>query len=317
MRVARPEVIVLTNCTGRKRQPVRPALRARSLRGGDLLRTSREWVSRLEDAQYQFVADQLYCGRAIRETLEAGEAMGAETVFVSAGLGIVPQYQRIPSYSLTASPGHPDSISDRVRGSCDPASWWQALARAQGSKRPLAEFLESRSAGLVLVAMPASYLAMVAHEFADLSTNILRTVRIMGPRRREDVLASLRPCWLPYDARLDSRRTGVNGTASDFPHRALRHFALRVLPNNWHGARQSHADAVEKSLSKFKAYVRRRGQSASDEEVISEIVTLWTKHRGRRAGILRELRSKRKIACEQSRFRSLADQVAARFNAAP
>jgi hypothetical protein len=314
--MARPQVIVLTNCTGRKRQPARAALRARSLHGGDLLRTSREWVSRLEDAQYQFVADQLYCGRAIRETLEACEALGgAETVFVSAGLSIVPQHQRIPSYSLTASPGHPDSISDRIKGSCDPASWWQALAKAKGSNRPLAEFIESRSAALVLVAMPATYLAMVAPEFADLSIKVLKTVRVMGPRRREEVHASLRACWLPYDARLDSPRTGVNGTASDFPHRALRHFAVRVLPNSWRGTRQSHADDVEKSLSRFKAYVRRRGQSASDEEIISEILALWTKHRGRRAGILRELRSKRNIACEQSRFRSLANRVAARFNA--
>jgi hypothetical protein len=281
-----------------------------------LLTTSREWVSRLRDTQYQFVADQLYCGRAVTETLEAGEALAADTVFVSAGLGIVPQDQKVPSYSLTTSPGYPDSISDRIEGSCDPASWWQALAKAQGSVRPLAEFIESRSAALVLVAMPASYLAMVAHEFAGLSIKVLKTVRVMGPRRPEEVHASLQPCWLPYDARLDSPRTGVNGTASDFPHRALRHFALRVLPNNMRGTRQSHAEDVERSLSRFKAYVRQRGQSASDEDVLSQILTLWAKHGGRRAGILRELRSRRNIACEQSRFRSLADRVAARLRAA-
>jgi len=293
-----------------------PALRARTLPLGDLVATSEEWVSRLEDAKYQFVASHLYCGRAVTETLKAGEAVGAEVAFLSAGLGIVEQYQQVPSYSLAASPGYPDSVGNRITGTYDAAAWWVALAKAQGTGRPLARFIERRGSKLTLVAMPASYLVMVAQDLADLPAKTLRTVRIIGPRRREEIDPRLQDNWLPYDARLDSPKTGMNGTASDFPHRALRHFVLQVLPKHTNSSAESHAAAVEKALSKFKAYVRPRGQKSSDEAVVSAIVTMWKKHSGRRSSILRELRSELNIACEQSRFRKLADKVEAKLNAA-
>jgi hypothetical protein len=293
-----------------------PSLRARSLPHGDLVTTSEEWVSRLRDAKYQFVASHLYCGRAVTETLEAGQAIGAEVAFLSAGLGIVEQYQKVPSYSLTASPGYPDSVCDRIAGEYDAASWWRALTRAQRVERPLAEFIESRRSLLTLVAMPSGYLRMVAKDLVDLPPKSLRTVRIIGPRRREEIDERLRGNWLPYDARLDNPKTGINGTASDFPHRALRHFVLNVLPKNKGGSSECHADAVDKTLSRFKAYVRPRGQNTSDDDVISAIVSVWKKHRGRRSSILRELRSELSIACEQSRFRKLADKVEAKLNAA-
>jgi hypothetical protein len=313
MRIA--DITLLTNCTSRKRRPAMPALMARALPKGDLIATSEEWVSRLEVAKYQFVASHLYCGRAVTETLKAGESVGAEVAFLSAGLGIVQQYQEVPSYSLVATPGYPDSVCERITGKYDSASWWGALAKAQGIERPLARFIEGRRSLLTLVAMPCSYLGMVAQDLADLPANTLRTVRIIGPRRREEIDARLQDNWLPYDARLDSPDTGLNGTASDFPHRALGHFVSNILPLNTGKSSQCHADAVENALSKFEAYVRPRGQNTSDDDVISAISTVWKKHSGRRASILRELRSELNIACEQSRFRKLADKVEDKLNA--
>jgi hypothetical protein len=293
-----------------------PSLQARTLPRGDLVTTSEEWVGRVGGAKYQFVACHLYCGRAVTETLEAGQAVGAEVAFLSAGLGIIQQYQEIPAYSLTASPGYPDSVCDRITDPYDSAAWWKALTKTQRVERPLARLIENRRSSLTLVAMPSSYLGMVAHELAELPPKSLRTVRIIGPRRREEIDERLRGNWLPYDARLDNPKTGRSGTASDFPHRALRHFVLDVLPRNKNGSSEFHAEAVEKALSRFKAYVRPRGQSASDQQVLSEITRLWKKHGGRRSNILRELRSELHIACEQSRFRKLADKAEAKLNAA-
>jgi hypothetical protein len=258
----------------------------------------------------------LYCGRAVTETLKAGETIGAEVAFLSAGLGIVEQYQKVPSYSLAASPGYSDSVCNRITGWDNAASWWSALTKAQGIERPLARFIESRRSQLTLVAMPASYLAMVAQDLSELPGKTLRTIRIIGPRRRDEIDARLQDNWLPYDARLDSPKTGLNGTASDFPHRALRHFVLNILPKRAGASSHFHACAVDKELSKFDAYVRPRGQSKSDQDVTSAIVAVWKKHNGRRSGILRELRSELNIACEQSRFRKLADKVEAKLNAA-
>ena len=309
------EITLLTNCTSRKRRPAMPELMARTLPKGGLIATSEEWVSRLEVARYRFVASHLYCGRAVTETLKAAEAVGAEVAFLSAGLGIVERYQQVPSYSLAASPGYPDSVCARITETYDAASWWGALARAQGTEQPLARFIERSGSSLNLVAMPAGYLGMVARDLAGLPAKTLKTVRIIGPRHREEIDVRLQENWLPYDARLDSPNTGMNGTASDFPHRALWHFVSNVLPNNTGGSNQRHVEAVENALSKFEAYVRPRGQNTSDDDVISAISTVWKKHSGRRASILRELRSELNIACEQSRFRKLADKVEEKLNA--
>jgi hypothetical protein len=309
------EITLLTNCTSRKRRPAMPELMARTLPKGDLIATSEEWVSRLEVAKYRFVASHLYCGRAVTETLKAAQAVGAEVAFLSAGLGIVQQYQQVPSYSLAASSGYPDSVCDRITDTYDAASWWGALASALGTERPLARFIETSGSSLTLVAMPASYLEMVARDLADLPSKTLKTVRIMGPRRRQEIDARLQDNWLPYDGRLDSPKSGLNGTASDFPHRALGHFVSNILPLNAGRSSQCHVDAVETALSEFEAYVRPRGQNTSDDDVISAISTVWKKHGGRRASILKELRSELNIACEQSRFRKLADKVEAKLNA--
>ena len=314
--MARAEVIVLTNCTNRKREAIPSSLRASSLPPGTYRKTSEVWLSRVGAARQRFPANQLYCGRAVTETLSVGETLGAEVAFVSAGLGIVEQFQQIPAYSLTASLGHPDSVSEHITESYDPRLWWAALAHAQRAGHALARYIDSCDASLVLVAMPSTYLAMVATDLEELGTKVLGTIRLMGPRREEEVPECLRSVWLRYDSRLDNPETGFNGTASDFPHRALRHFATNILQHNRYGSGPSHAEDVEKTLARFEAYLRPRGRTASDQQVICEIARLWKKHGGRRTLILRELRSVRRVACEQSRFRLLADEVEANLNAA-
>jgi hypothetical protein len=311
------EITLLTNCTSRKRRPATESLQARSLPIGDLNVTSREWVSRIEAATQRFVASHLYCGRAISETLQAGKAVDAEIAFLSAGLGIVEQYQKVPGYSLTVSSGYPDSIGGRIDGAFHPASWWEALAKAQGTEAPLSRFIQRRPAKLIVVALPSSYLAMVSQELSGLHEEYLRNLRIIGPRRLEEMPVPLRSCLLPYDGRLDNPESGMNGTGSDFPHRALRHFVSRVLPKNRGGSRASHAESVEAAMSAFTPYRRPRGKSASDDDVKLAIVAVWKKHAGHRANILRELRSVLNVACEQSRFRDLANQVEAEVDAAP
>jgi hypothetical protein len=251
----------------------------------------------------------LYCGRAITETLLASDSLEAKTVFVSAGLGVVSRFEEVPPYGLTVTNGHDDSIGSRIKGHFEAALWWNALAQAKGTKRPLASLIEREGARLMLIAMPGTYLEMIIDELADLSRKTLKAIRLIGPRRREELPEFLQPSWLPYDSRLDSPKSGVNGTASDFPHRALRHFALHVLPANGKGSREAHAADVEASLSHFKVYVRPRGRSLPDEELLAVIRKLWPRLGGRRTLMLRELRDAAGIACEQKRFQRLATRI--------
>jgi hypothetical protein len=148
---------------------------------------------------------------------------------------------------------------------------------------------------------------MVGEELQRLQPQARQSLRIIGPRRVEDVPADLREHWLPYDWRLDNPDTGFNGTTADFPHRALRHFAEMPQNSIVLSARQ-HQRLVETALSQFTPYEQRQGAKASDEEVLVVIRRLWNKCDGNRSRVLRELRAHSGIACEQGRFRRLADR---------
>jgi hypothetical protein len=306
--MARSGILILTNCTNRKREIPKKLLRARTLKRGEVRATSGEWVSRLKKAPKMYVAKHLYCGRAVTETLEAANTLGASTAFISAGLGVVTENQRVPSYSLTASPGYPDSVGRRVLGAYDPTEWWRALSEAQSTGLTLKKLVSPPSVKLVLVAMPTSYMSMIVNELSSLSPRFRAKLRVIGPRRKEELPIELRSQWLPYNSRLDSPKSGMNGTASDFPHRALRHFALRVLGRNLAGSASAHAKDVDASLCRFKPYVRPRGRTATDTEVLRAIKGMWSRLDGRRNLMLRELRDKLRLACEQKRFQILANE---------
>jgi hypothetical protein len=301
-------ILILTNCTNRKRGPIPQQLLARSLPKATYEAVSAEWVRRLDAASQHYVADRLYCGRAVTETLQAAGALSAEVVFLSAGLGVVPQAGRVPAYNLTSTPGLPDSINGRLNEPYSAAQWWKELGIARGNPNALARIIRDREPVLVLAALPASYLGMVGKDLENLPPLLRRTLRIIGPRRTEEVPEGLRAHWLPYDWRLDSPETGFNGTTADFPHRALRHFVTEISDNVMGLSARQHQTLVENALSRFTPYAQRRGAKASDAEVLVVIRRLWHKCDGNRTRVLRELRAHSGLACEQGRFRRLADR---------
>jgi len=200
-----------------------------------------------------------------------------------------------------------DSINARVTETVSPAHWWRALARARGANNALIKLVRERRPSLVIAALPASYLGMVGEELQSLSHEAKEILRIIGPRRANEVPDGLREHWLPYDWRLDNPATGLNGTTADFPHRALRHFA-EIAGNRVSSSAVQHQKLVESALSPFSPYEQKQGARASDEEVLVVIRRLWNRFNGNRSRVLRELRARSGIACEQSRFRRLADQ---------
>jgi hypothetical protein len=157
---------------------------------------------------------------------------------------------------------------------------------------------------------------MVAEELVSWSPRLRSRLRIVGPIRQDGLPVALREYLMPFDTRLDDPDGGRSGTASDFPHRALRHFVLDVLPGRLDKGASVHARRVEASLAKLTAPVRVRGRSTSDDEVMAVVRAMWKEHGGRRYSMLRELRSTQLIACEQSRFKGLVDKVEARLNGA-
>jgi hypothetical protein len=163
--------------------------------------------------------------------------------------------------------------------------------------------------------MPATYLNMIAGELESLPEPARLRVRVVGPRKRQDLPIALRSQWMPYDSRLQLLQ-GVAGTESDFPHRAVRHFAEHVLSANPEGSAAQHAATVDRLLGK-RRYVRPMpGQRMTDDELLPVIRRVWREQNGNRSRALRELRTGLRLACEQSRFKRLVDQLEGEVGAA-
>jgi hypothetical protein len=268
---------------------------------------AEEWSARVERASKTFTARHLYCGRVVTETFRASEAVRGNVVFISAGLGLVAEDAQIPSYSLTSTRGSLDSIAARLTEPYEAPKWWRVLTKVRGSEDLLTRSLSGYHGNLVLVALPSTYLGLICEELASLPKSVRTRLRILGPRGDAELGESLRAQWVPYDGRLDNPRSGFNGTASDFPQRALRHFVAQIVPQAPRANCAEHASLVAAALRHMRPYVRRQGRRASDEEVLSRIASLWVRFAGRRNLILRELRGPLGIACEQTRFRKLAE----------
>jgi hypothetical protein len=269
---------------------------------------SAEWAKRIAAAPKLTRAEELYCGRAITETLQSAKALAADLAFFSAGLGVVTRDQFVPTYSLTSSSRNPDSIDGRLTEPYSPSSWWRSLLKARKQEGVFTRLIEERRPSLILLALAPSYLSMVREDLECVAQRFCSAMRIVGPRRAEEVPEALRKQWLPYDDRLDDPASGFNGTTADFPHRALRHFADRIFRPERAQSIEAHREQVEASLLKLRPYVRPRGATASDEEVLAAMKEVWSKCAGNRSRVLRELRSHNGIACEQGRFRHLADR---------
>jgi hypothetical protein len=299
--------LVFVNCTNRKRRPTVATLRLDHLRRGTADQVARDWVQRLDKAPESYPASRLYCGRAVTEALAAVALMRASLYFVSAGLGVVPADRPVPPYNLTVTPGNPNSVLLRLPEGSTSATWWSALTAARGTPNPLGGRL-SESTGIVLLAMPSTYIDLLTGELLALPPKARDRLRILGPRRHTELPPCLRAQWMPYDRRLEASR-GFAGTESDFAQRALRHFAERVLFADPHGTANAHAEAVNRTLGTRSIDRPVPGRRMSDEELTLVIRRLWLEQDGNRGRMLRELRRTLRVACEQSRFKRLADHL--------
>lgn len=261
------------------------------------------WSSTTRGAQERVKARDLYIGRAFRDARLAAEAANASLWVVSAGFGLVAASHRLPNYNLTVSDG-----AGSIRGHLEacggtPSSWWRALNEVLCSPSPLAALTARPDVGRVLVAMPSSYLRMVAEDLGSMPSTSADRLWILTSRAGVASLPShLQARVLPYDERLEHAE-GHAGTASDFPQRALRHFA-EVL----HGHRMPFEDAklaVHAALGppvKMKVSSRAKGSDAQIKELLR---SQWEAKRGSSSKLLRFLRDDARVACEQSRFRDI------------
>jgi hypothetical protein len=298
--------VVFAPCSRRKRAAIPPALRAASLNFAPLDRLAVNWVERTQAATPCIRAIDLYGGRGLAEARRATAAAGGRLAIVSAGLGIVEADSVVVPYSLTISAGDPDSILARVEAHARPlpADWWIALHRALGVPEGAFARALAKNEDVAVIALPGSYLDLVADDLLALPSSALARLRLVGPPR-EAVPTGLRAAWMPYDARFDGEGAPCPGTRGDFAQRAARHFAEEVVRAAPEADAAAHAEMVERRMRPFSAPVLPRRYAGTDAELIDVIRELLPQSGGRSGETLRLLRRQAGRACEQSRFRRL------------
>lgn len=304
------EIIVITSCTSRKKKggpvlAIENVDTARSL--AELARMWRRQVEAAGESKLQLAAD-LYGGRSMSEAKRAADILGAPLHIVSAGHGLLRAKDGIPPYDVTVSPA-PSNVLHRglMRLGGSPADWWDALIGAFGKQRSLGQLLAGAPQSLVLLAVPSVYLTLLTQELANLSDDAVKRLRILTSSHGASTLSDrLQQAVMPYDERLEGLATFA-GTRTDFPQRALHHFvavlAGHSLPHDL--ARERVCEAMEA----LRKPILPERQRKTDEEIIALLMQNWSRFNGSATALLRFLRDEALVACEQSRFRSLRQQL--------
>jgi len=309
------DVIVITSCTNRKKK----AGTVLALEGADtaasLFELARVWSRQVQATcrSETQAAVELYAGRSITEAKRAAESISAPLYIVSAGHGLLHPDDRIPSYNVTATPATDNTLHQcLLRLGKVPADWWQALIHAVGAQRSLTELVARSPGAIVLLAVPSAYLGLLARELGDLSESSLAQLRIItSPHGASTLPARLQSAVMPYDERLEGLAT-FSGTRSDFPQRALRHFVSALEGHSLPLELARHR--VSEAMATLVKPVLPERQRKTDEEITALLRGNWARFNGSATALLRFLRDEALVACEQSRFRSLRQQVFAELN---
>ena len=294
---------ILTNCSSIKRRrdaPINPDLHSRTLEG-----LCSAWIGRINASSTLESVKSTYGGRTFIEAANASNLLNAELYVISAGLGLVHTEDKIPNYNMTISSGS-GSIANWLREKRHLSKdWWAILNSTIGNPLPILRLIEESEG--VIFALPSTYLEMIKVEMEMIGDNYLNRVFIItSPAGQKLFNPPLKERCLPYDERLNGA-LGYEGTRNDFPQRALRHFVKEIdfkySPIN---VIQSNVRTFIESNSIPLLPVRAR---MSDKEIKEIIYKNWGEYGGRRENLLRYLRDKALISCEQKRFGHLWNEV--------
>lgn len=273
-----------------------------SLVGPTLAVTVTQWQAAVASCTDLQTAIDLYKGRSIVEVRRASLRLKAPLHFVSAGMGIVPADAKIPHYDLTPVQSSGGLALALAQHQATPAQWWRLL-----SDVGLSRLIRMHADEQVLVALPATYLKMLALDLAEIRPEDAVRVRIFtSPAGMAAIPATLQPTVMPYDERLESIR-GFAGTKADFPHRALRHFVEEL--NGTEMSLQASRESVTNSLALYAMRHVPQRKRLDDRQLKALIRERWGSCQGQSTKLLRALRDEELVACEQSRFAQLCREI--------
>lgn len=258
-------------------------------------------------------AFNVYVGRAFSEAQACKALTKGKLFIVSAGLGLISDQTHIPTYDLTIASSSADVARRIVGQDFSRRIWWAKICRLGSNKGGISGLIRESKATVFCIALPSPYLDMVAEDLGQVPYHLARKVRVFSSEDGRRFLPSiLQSSWMPYDARLDGPDSPIRGTKSDFAQRAMRHFLEYVLQKGGTDPRLD-AKVVIKCLRPMKYPKRPIRTRMTDSQITAVMQRDFKKIGGLASEMLRHLRRKLGIACEQGRFtRLLRDLKATR-----
>jgi len=302
-------VALITTCTNRKQGSVSEALDFANVSVGGQSQVCKTWAQSVVDAPNIREAQDTYCGRGFQEAKATSRVLNSGFHVISAGLGLVPSFTKIPAYNATLSKSSTNCIARKVNSAFDPGSWWQQLNKITDWGFSLSTIVHDTNIDLILLTLTSTYVPLVLGDLEALSPKHAEKVRIIGLRSKELLPEHLKSSLMPYDERFDGPDGKRRGTRSDFPQRATRQFAEELLSVTPQASRSLHAETVQEYLAnmRFPTVVTRK--KMTDDEIISTIKKHWFDASGNSSKMLRLFRDSLLIACEEKRFSILFNQV--------
>lgn len=298
-------LVLITSCSNRKRREAGSSLELPTDSMLSAKELAERWWKLASKQDRTFGPNELYCGRSIREISSVASDLHVPLYFISAGFGLLSTSDKIPSYNVTLS--HIKRLVD-CNPEIDPLTlWWWAINQARGIQNPLSGILRAHPNATIIVALPKNYLQLLVSEAQALSKAQIARLRVITAST--EVPAPLAAVAMPYDTRFDGPDSPSPGTKTDFAARVAKHFVSNIWQNAPRASANEQAALVETSLAMFRYPQVIERARLSDEDIRGLINKMWIETSGRTGKMLRTLRDKNGVACEQARFARLAREV--------
>lgn len=291
---------VIVPCSSRKSARPNVYATAVSLSRASQGDVETTWTERLKSLPQSCEAGSLYAGRGVQLGRKAAALTGGTLFIASAGLGLVAADQMVPTYGLTVSGRGPESVAQRVLDHFDIESWWRTVSMSPFSTA-FSSILARDMQLPVLLALTQPYARLLARALDQLTTPELERLRISGTGLTDLLPERVSRQILPYDSRLESV---LPGTKADFPHRALLHFAENGLEAHPAGDISEHREWVEVALAGRAVPSRPTRPRVTDDEIV-QLIERYLPETHAIGRLLRLLRDREGVACEQRRFTRL------------
>ncbi len=296
---------IITNCSNRKHGKgprVEPNQNFNNI--DELL---LDWLNKIREKAHLLEADKTYVGRSTKDAIAVKDSVKGEMYFISAGLGLIHSFEKIPRYNLTVSKGENTLHRWLKEKNLSSKDWWAHLNKHLGFLNPVSTLVNKNPDSGFLISLPSTYIEMISSDISHLSGKALKNIRIFTSKNGRMLLPTeLQNQCLPYTSNLEGI-SGFNGTQNDFPQRAMRHFI-----NELNGQTLNINDSIKTVnlvLSSISKPLRPERTKLDDGSIEKIIENNFERLNGNSQKLLRFLRDESKVSCEQSRFKNLMHKV--------